>query len=68
MPYGQMFTIMYELYLTCLRITSPKSGTSGTPDDNWKEPVKEKEFDEEDEAVDVINFEFADSVDLDGNT
>ena len=51
-------------------MTSPKSGTSGTPDDNcMEEPVEEKEVeDEEDEeAVDVINLEFPDSADLEGN-
>ena len=51
-------------YLACLRMTSPKSGTSGTPVDNWEEPVEEKEVDEEEEPVDVISLELMDSTDL----
>ena len=59
---------MVMCYLACLRMTSPKSGTSGTPDDNWEEePVEEKEVDEEAEPVDVINFELTDSTDLEEN-
>ena len=48
-------------------MTRPKSGTSGTPDDEWKELDEEKELYEEEEAVDVIDFEFTDSADLEGN-
>ena len=48
--------------LACLRMTSPKSGTSGTPDDDeCDEPVGENELDEEVEAAD---FELTDSSDL----